>query len=162
MEVRPREKDITIYQKSYVAKILQQCNMVFCNHTDTPMEQRVKLNVAKKGTEYDVARYKSIIGSLRYLVNTRPDISFAVGLVSIFMEAPSKEHWSAVKRMLRYVAGTLDLGVNFKKGAVADCSLLGYTDSGCSGDLVHRKSTSGILFFLGDNLVPCSSQKKGL
>lgn len=124
------------------------------------MEQRIKLATAKKGTERDVTKYRSIIGSLRYLVNTRPDLSFAVGLVSRFMEAPNKEHWNAVKRIVRYIAGTLDYGVKLKKGGVNGLSLLGYTDSDCSGDLVHRKSTSGILFFLGMNLVTWSSQKQ--
>lgn len=160
MEVKQGENSITICQKSYSTKILEQCNMTSCNHTDTPMEQRVKLSTAQKGTEYDETRYRSVVGSLRYLVNTRPDLAFAVGLVSRFMEAPGKEHWTAVKKILRYVAGTLNLGVNFKKGAAADYTLLGYTDSDCSGDLVHRKSTSGILFFLGDNLVTWSSQKQ--
>jgi hypothetical protein len=80
------------------------------------MEQRIKLNAAKEGTGNDVTIYKSVIVSLRYLVNARPNLSFAVGLVSRFMEAPSKEHWSAVKRILRYVAGTLDLGVKIQEG----------------------------------------------
>ena len=71
-----------------------------------PMEQRVRLVEGVKGTEIDVTKYRSIIGSLRYLVNTRPDIAYAVGLASRFMEAPSKEHWAAVKRIVRYIAGT--------------------------------------------------------
>jgi len=70
------------------------------------MEQRVRLVEGVKGTEIDVTKYRSIIGSLRYLVNTRPDIAYAVGLASRFMEAPSKEHWAAVKRIVRYIAGT--------------------------------------------------------
>jgi hypothetical protein len=73
------------------------------------------------------------------------------------MEDPSKEHWSAVKRIIRYIAGTLDYGVKFRKGISTRLSLIGFTDSDCSGDLVHRKSTSGILFFLGLNLVTWSS-----
>ena len=66
--------------------------MTGCNPIDTPMKQRIKLTAAKKGIEKDVTRYMSVIGSLRYLVNTRPDLSFAVGLVSRFMEGPNKEH----------------------------------------------------------------------
>ena len=63
-----------------------------CNPVDTPMEQRVRPMTAKPGTEKDVTRYRSIIGSLRYLVNTRPDIAYVVGVASRFMEAPDKEH----------------------------------------------------------------------
>jgi hypothetical protein len=63
-----------------------------CNPIDTPMEQRVKAMIAKPGTGKDVTRYRSIIGSLRYLVNTRPDIAFAVGVASRFMEKLDKDH----------------------------------------------------------------------
>jgi hypothetical protein len=118
------------------------------------------LTSAAKGTEVDQTRYISIIGSLRYLVNTRPDLSFLVGLVSRFIETPNKEHWSDVKRIVMYIAGTINFGVKFKKGGGGGLSLLGYTDSDCSGDLVHRKSTSGILFFLGINPITWSSQKQ--
>jgi hypothetical protein len=117
------------------------------------MEQRIKLITTEKGTGIDQTRFRSIVGSLRYLVITRPDLSFSVGLVSRFMEDPSKEHWSTVTRIIRYIGGTLDYGVKFRKGISTGLSLIGFTDSDCSGDLVPRKSTSGILFFLGLNLV---------
>ena len=90
MEVRQEEKAITICQRSYAAKIVEQCQMTSCNPIGTPMEQQIKLTTTKVGTERDVTRYRSIIGSLRYLVNTRPDLSFAVGLVSRFMEAQGR------------------------------------------------------------------------
>jgi hypothetical protein len=124
------------------------------------MEQRIKLITTEKGTGIDQTRFRSIVGSLRYLVITRPDLSFSVGLVSRFMEDPSKEHWSTVTRIIRYIGGTLDYGVKFRKGISTGLSLIGFTDSDCSGDLVPRKSTSGILFFLGLNLVTWSSQKQ--
>jgi hypothetical protein len=108
MEVTQKEGEILICQSSYAAKILELCHMTGCNPTDTPMEQRIKLTAAKKGTEKDVTRYRSVIGSLRNLVNTRPDLSFAVGLVSRFMEGPNKEHWTAIKRIVRYIEGTLN------------------------------------------------------
>jgi len=116
--------------------------------------------VAKPGTEFDATRYRSIIGSLRYLVNTRPNTAYAVGIASRFMEAPAKEHWSVVKRIVRYIAGTLDYGCKFQKGERVGPNLLGFTDSDCSGDLVYRKSTSGIIFYLGSNLVTSASQKQ--
>jgi len=121
------------------------------------MEQRVRPMTAKPGTEKDVTRYRSIIGSLRYLVNTRPDIAYAVGVASRFMEAPDKEHWAVVKRIVRYIAGTIHLGLRYKKGRSSELSLLGYTDSDHSGDLVHRKSTSGMVFYLGSSLVTWAS-----
>jgi hypothetical protein len=107
-----------------------------CNPVDTPMEQRVKAMTAKPGTEKDVTRYRSIIGSLRYLVNTRPDITFAVGVASGFMKKPDKDHWGLVKRIVRYILGTMHLGLKYKKGGKAELSLLGYTDSDHSSDLL--------------------------
>jgi len=160
MEVKQEKGQITICQKAYAKKILEMLNMTRCNPVDTPMEQRVKLTTAKPGTELDSTRYRSVIGSLRYLVNTRPDIAYAVGIARRFMEAPAKEHWSVVKRIVRYIAGTLDYGCKYQKGENVALNLLGYTDSDCSGDLVHRKSTSGIIFYLGSNLVTWASQKQ--
>jgi hypothetical protein len=160
MEVKQMGDQITICKKAYAAKIVEMCNMTKCNPVDTPMEERLKLTMAKEGTELDVTRYRSIVGSLRYLVNTRPDIAYAVGIASRFLQAPAKEHWSVVKRIVRYLAGTLDYGCKFQKGKNFGLNLLGYTDSDCSGDLVHRKSTSGIVFFLGSNLVTWASQKQ--
>ena len=65
-----------------------------------------------------------------------------------------------VKRIVRYIANTIHLGLRYKKGRSSELSLLGYTDSDHSGDLVHRKSTSGVAFFLGSNLVTWVSQKQ--
>jgi hypothetical protein len=160
LEVDQKGTEISIGQSAYAMKIVEQCKMTGCNSVDTPMEQRLKPVTAKPGTELDVTRYRSIIGSLRYLVNTRPDIAFAVGVASRFMEAPDKEHWAMVKRIVRYIAGTIHLGLTYKKGASSGLSLLGYTDSDHSGDLVHRRSTSGVVFYLGSCLVTWSSQKQ--
>lgn len=160
LEVRQTTDEITFCQKAYAAKLVESLNMTGCNPSDTPMEQRIKLVTAEKGTERDQTKYRSIVGSLRYLVNSRPDICFAVGMVSRFMESPGVDHWAAVKRIVRYVAGTLGYGVRLKKGGGTKLSLLGYTDSDCSGDLIKRKSTSGILFLLGMNLITWSSQKQ--
>ena len=85
--------------------------MSTCNPCATPME--LKLKLLKEGTtpSVDATAYRSIIGSLRYLCNSRPDLAFAVGYLNRFMEAPREEHMAAVKRVLRYVAGTMHWGV---------------------------------------------------
>jgi hypothetical protein len=160
IEVHQGSEEITLCQSAYATKIVEMCNMTGCNPVDTPMEQRVKVVTAKPGTEIDPTRYRSIIGSLRYLVNTRPNIAYAVGLASRFMEKLGKEHWAVVKRIVRYITGTINYGCRFRKGGNSDLALLGYTDSDHSGDLIHRRSTSGIVFFLGDNLVTWCSQKQ--
>lgn len=131
MEVKQGKDHITICQKAYAMKILESCNMARCNSVDTPMEERMKLTTAEPGSELDVTRYRSVVGSLRYLVNTRPDIAYAVGVASRFLKELANEHWSLVKRILRYIAGTLDYGCKFQRGEGVGLNLLGYTDSDC-------------------------------
>jgi hypothetical protein len=87
--------------------------------------------------------YRSLVGSLRYLVNTRPDIAFSVGYVSRFMEKPTQEQFGVVKRIIRYVAGTVNFGCLYRKDE--EWKLYGYSDSDMSGDIDTRKNTSGIL-----------------
>lgn len=106
---------ITVCQSSYAAKILQDAGMAECNSCSTPLENRLKLK-KNVGQAVDATKYRSSIGSLRYLVNTRHDIVYAVGIVSRFMESPGKEHWIAVKQILRYIKGTLGYGCIYRKG----------------------------------------------
>jgi len=113
IEVKHGDDGITLSQYAYAKKILESAGMQNCNPTATPMKARLKLS---KKVEDEVVRpleYRSIIGSLRYLVNTRPDLAYAVGVVSRFMEAPSQAHWGAVKQILRYLKGTVDLGCKY-------------------------------------------------
>jgi len=79
------------------------------------MEERLKLSKHSTATKVDAMRYQSIIGGLRYLTHTQPDIAFTVGYISRFMEDPREDHWSAVKRLLHYVKGTLDQAIIFSK-----------------------------------------------
>jgi len=104
--------------------------------------------------------YRSIIGSLRYIINTRPDLAYAIGVVSRYMEAPGKEHWATVKHILRYLKGTLGYGCKYDKGAELKPILVGYSDSDFAGDVEDRKSTTGVGYFLGSSLVTWASQKQ--
>ena len=79
------------------------------------MEEQLKLSKHSTVAKVDATRYRSIVGGLRYLTHTRPDIAFVIGYVSRFMEDPREDHWSAVKRLLRYVKGTLDQAITFPK-----------------------------------------------
>nr|XP_051222140.1 secreted RxLR effector protein 161-like [Lolium perenne] len=115
------------------------------------MEERLKLSRESTAKEVDATKYRQIVGSLRYLVHTRPDLAFAIGFVSRFMERPTKEHMMAVKRILRYVAGTTHYGLHYQR-KTKDAHLIGYSDSNLAGDIDTRKSTSGNLFFLGNCL----------
>ena len=133
--------------------------MAGSNPCHVPMEPRFKLSKYSTAPAMDATEYRSIVGSLRYLVHTRPDLTFAVGFVSRFMEAPTEEHLAAVKRILRYIAGSVRLGCRYGRGTGA-ARLVGYSDSDLGGDVDSRKSTSGTLFFLGSSPVTWQSQKQ--
>ncbi|KAL7617031.1 hypothetical protein Lser_V15G00150 [Lactuca serriola] len=122
------------------------------------MESKLQLTKDEEGELVDPTSYRSIIGGLRYLTHTRPDIAYSVGIVSRFMERPTKQHQVAVKHILRYVKGTVDYGLSYTKGR-KNC-VIGYTNSDLARDVEDRKSTSGMAFYLDNNLVTWSSQKQ--
>ena len=160
MEVRQKPGEITICQRAYAAKIVEQCGMTGCNPVDTPMEQNSKLLPGRPDLARDVTKFRSLVGSLRYLVNTRPDIAFSVGMVSRFMESPTTEHWAALKRIVRYIAGTAEYRCTYVSNSFSNLKLLGFSDSDHAGDHEKRKSTSGDVFFLNGNVVTWTSQKQ--
>jgi transposase InsO family protein len=160
IQVEQRKGVTTLCQSAYTLKILEQAGMTGCNSYHVPMENRLKLTKNDKSPPVDKTKYRSIIGSLRYLVNTRPDIAFAVGIVSRYMEEPRASHWSAVKQILRYLSGTVNYGCMYKKLDSSQLELVGFSDSDLAGDIDDRKSTSGSVFLLGSNLVTWVSQKQ--
>ena len=97
----------------------------------------------------DATLYRSIVGGLRYLVHTRPDIAFAVGYVSRFMEDLREDHWAALKWLLRYVKGTVDHGIVFPKTGGSGLQLTVFNDIDMMGDINGWRSTSSVLVFLG-------------
>ena len=159
LEVAQTADGITVCQSAYAAKILDSAGMRGCNPCATPMEARLKLSKSSAAPAVDQTMYRSIVGSLRYLVNSRPDLAYSVGYISRFMEKPTTEHLAAVKRVLRYVAGTLNFGCQYKR-KTGDLQLRAFSDSDHAGDVDTRKSTTGVFFFLGENLITWQSQKQ--
>ena len=92
-----------------------------------------------KALQWTLTLYKSLVGSLLYLIATRPDIMYATSLVSRYMESPKDSHWKMEKRILRYVAGTLNFGLWYTK--FDDHHLSSYTDSDFAGNLDDKKGT---------------------
>jgi hypothetical protein len=160
IQVTQEKGVITLCQSSYTLKILEQAGMKGCNPCHVPMENRLKLSKNDKTPPVDKTKYISVIGSLRYLVNTRPNIAYSVGIVSRYMEDPKASHWAAVKQILRYLSGTVNYGCIYKKLNTAETMLTGYSDSDLAGDVDDRKSTSGSVFLLGSCLVTWASQKQ--
>ena len=102
-------------QSTYASKLLERSGMAECKPCVTPMEERLKLMKASTAAKVDTTLYRSIVGGLCYLVHTKPNIAFVVGYVSRFMEDPREDRWATVKRLLRYVKGTVDHGIIFPK-----------------------------------------------
>jgi hypothetical protein len=123
------------------------------------MEERLRLSRDSTTEEVDATQYRRLVGSLRYLAHTRPDLAFSVGYVSRFMERPTTEHLQAVKRIIRYIAGTLDHGLHYPRCPGA-ADFVGYSDNDHAGDIDTNKSTSGILFFRDKCLVSWQSVKQ--
>ncbi|WVZ87388.1 hypothetical protein U9M48_034029 [Paspalum notatum var. saurae] len=92
IEVEQRKDGITLCQSSYARKLLERSGMGECRPNKTPMEEKLKLSKDSKAGKVDATSYRSIVGGLRYLVHTRPDLAFAVGYVSRFMAEPRKDH----------------------------------------------------------------------
>jgi hypothetical protein len=124
-----------------------------CNPCRIPMEPKLKLSKESSSPLVDATFYKSVVGSLRYLVNTRPDIAFDVGYVSRFMQEPHSDHLAAVKHILRYVARTCEWGLFYARGDGEEPALRGFSDSDLVGDIDGRKSTTGLILFLDNNHV---------
>ena len=100
------------------------------------------------------------MGSLSYLCNTKPDIFYAVGMISRFMSKPKWSHYQAAVTILRYIKGTLKYGVLFPSSAETNSGLLSYSNSDWCGDIVDKRSTSGYLFrFLGSPISWCSKKQ---
>ena len=115
IEVRQGKEALTLGQSTYASKLLERSGMAECKPCMTSMEERLKLTKASTTAKVDATLYWSIVGDLRYLVHTRPDIAFGVGYVSRFMEDPKEDHWAVVKRLLRFIKGTVDQGNVFPK-----------------------------------------------
>ncbi|CAD6256928.1 unnamed protein product [Miscanthus lutarioriparius] len=123
------------------------------------MDSGTKLDADKQGERIDATEYRRIIGRLRYLLHTRLDLSFVVGMASRFMEKPTVKNLKVAKQIMRYLKGTLGLGLVYTQEKKEEV-LVGYTDSDVGGDLVGRRSTGGMAFYLNDSPVTWSSHKE--
>jgi hypothetical protein len=142
LAVNQGDSGVTVSQKGYALKILAAAGMEGCNPSYTPMQNHLKSSKSSIAL-MDSIEYRRIVGALRYLLNKRPDLAYAVGYISRFMEKPIVEHLMAIKRVLRYIAGMTDLGCHFgRKGKTSELI-----------DVDTCQSTIGILFFLGHSLI---------
>ena len=151
---------VWVGQQAYTESLLRKFGMEDAKPVATPVDTSTKLVKGKESDECaDQQQYQSAVGSLLYLaMATRPDITFAVSKVAKFCTMPTKQHWTAVKRILRYLRSTADYGLVFTPHSSGDC--VGYSDADWGGDLDDRKSTSGYLFQIGGGAVSWRSKKQ--
>lgn len=154
---------LILSQTKYISDLLAKVNMATANGMPTPMVSSSKLSKFGSATVSDPTQYRSIIGALQYATLTRPELSYFVNKVCQFLSNPLEEHWKAVKRILRYLSGTLTHGLLLQPAPKHQpLSLLGFCDADWAADLDDRRSTSGACVFLGPNLISWWSKKQQL
>ena len=146
-----------VHQNKYLTDLLHKFNMTNCKAASTPIATINVLSTTSIDILNDPTPYCSLVGALQYAMFTRPDITFAINCVCQFIHKPSSAHFVAAKHILRYLKGILDKGILFQPGPVA---LTAFTDANWVGDPCDRRSTSGIIVFLSNNLITWLAKKQ--
>ena len=131
--------------------------MEFASSIRTPMSPIVELTVDLLGKSFDSSQYRSMIGSLLYLIANRPDISYSVGVCARYQANLKESHMIALKKIIKYVKTTADFGVWYSKDT--NDVLVGHSNADWARNADDRKSTSRGCFYVGNNLVSWMSKK---
>lgn len=162
IQVKPHKQGdgVVLSQSNYVADMLQRVGMLQCKPVTSPMATTEKLSkaIGNPLTSDEATKYRSIVGALQYLTLTRLDISFAVNKVCQFLQSPTNDHWTAVKRILRYLKHTSEDGLHISRSA--SMTVTAYSNADWARSVDDRRSTSGFAIFLGKNLVSWSARKQ--
>ena len=159
IEVLQHGGGISLKQESYARKILEETSMSECNATLIPMDAGLVLSKAKEERSVEEKDFRRVIGCLRYLLHTRPDLAYSVGVLSRYMHEPKETHFAALKQVLRYVKGTSSYGLEYKR--TGESTLVGYSDSSHNVWVDDGRSTTGHMFYLNNCLITwCSSKQE--
>ncbi|XP_060182800.1 uncharacterized mitochondrial protein AtMg00810-like [Lycium barbarum] len=145
-------------QKKHAEEIIERASMSSCRPSATPVDTKPKLSATSTSPFKDPSLYRSLAGALQYLTFTRPDISYAVQQICLFMHNPMEVYMNSLKRIVRYIKGTLDHGLHLYPSKPT--TLISYTDADWGGCPDTRRSTSGYCVFLGDNLISWSAKRQ--
>nr|GFA89280.1 ribonuclease H-like domain-containing protein [Tanacetum cinerariifolium] len=148
---------IFLSQTKYAIEILERAQMLNCNPCRTLVYTKKKLG-PEGSPVTDPTLYRSLARALQYLTFTRPDLSYAVQQLCLYRHDPREPHHNAMKRVLRYLRGTTNLGLQLFWSTTSQ--LIAYSDSNWAGCPATRRSTSGYCVFLGDNLLTWSSKRQ--
>ncbi|CAN6698728.1 unnamed protein product [Malus baccata var. baccata] len=160
IEVARSRDGIYLSQRKYVLDLLSETGMLACKPVETPIVQNHHLAIYQDQVPTNKERYQRLVGRLIYLSLTRPDIAYAISIVSQFMHAPSEDHMAAVMRILSYLKGAPGKGLIFRKHGHMEVK--GYTDADWAGNITDRRSTSGYFTFVAGNLVTWRSKKQNV
>jgi len=137
VEILQDSKGIFMCQRKYAQDVLSRFGMKDCKLSRIQLFQEQNYLEKMQGPRWMPLYLKKVVGSLMYLTTTRPDLMYGVSLISRFMANPTKTHWTAAKRLLRYLKGTIELGIYYKRGE--NTSIIAYIDSDFAGDSDDRK-----------------------
>jgi len=158
IEVLPTPLGLFLSRHKYIRDLLVRTRMEGAKEVGTPLITTGSL-VLKDGTPpANATEYRSVVEALQYLNLTRPDISFVVNKLFQFMHCPTESHWIAIKRLLRYLKGTIFHGLHLHRHR--NLSLHAFSDADWAGNLDDRTSTTTYVIFLGGNPISWSSKKQ--
>ena len=150
---------VKIHQTAFIQKLLQAFNMEECQTVTEPSQDNVKLSRQDPVSQKMKNRpYRSLVGALLYTLGSRPDVAAAVRTVSQYMSQPADSHWFAAKRILRYLAGTMEKGVTYTRQEKYD--LTAYTDSDWGSDVDDRRSVTGYVVYAQGGPITWKSKKQ--
>ena len=147
-----------LMQRKYITDLLNKVDMLHAKPVSTPLPSSPKLTLNSSTTLSDPHEYRMIVGSLQYLALTRPDISYAINKLSQYMHRPTTDHWQAVKRVLRYLSGTLTHGIFLQKQK--NPMLHAFSDADWAGYSNEYVSTNAYIIYLGSQPISWTSKKQ--
>jgi len=151
LQVKQMEHGTFLYKSKYYKELLKKFKMKKSKEASTPISTNCYLDLDEKGVSVDQKKYRGLIGSLLNLTTSRPDIMFSVCMCAMFQSNPKESHFKAGKRILKYLKGTITVGLWYPRGA--PLSLTSYSDSDFAGCKLDHKSTSGTCHLLGASLI---------
>ncbi|XP_019263867.1 PREDICTED: uncharacterized protein LOC109241568 [Nicotiana attenuata] len=151
LQIHQLDEGIFICQTKYMKELIQKFEMSNAKALGTPMSPTVSLDKDEEGKLVDESKYRTIIGSLLYLIARRPDIMFSVCRCAKFQAAPKESHLAYVKRIIRYLIGTTSHGLWYPR--LNNFKLEGFSNADFAGDKDDTKSTSGTCQQLGKSLI---------
>jgi len=158
IEVFSKPQGFYLSQEKYIQDLLDRASLTDHRTIETPMELNVYLRATDGEPLTDPTRYRHLVGSLVYLGVTRPDISYAVHILSQFVSAPTHIHYSHLLRVLRYLRGTISRRLFFPRSS--SLRLHAYSDATWASDSTDRRSLSAYCVFLGDSLIAWKTKKQ--